>query len=204
MIARGKLRLPLLLAVCLWALVWIGPYIIHGQQTVVTVIELSSCALFVALIWFDRRRSDWKVLLCVFFAAFAIPYFVRGDIVSVVQGGLCLWVGYWWFRYARGDDSQTLKVTRVKADGLAGVVKYDAMQLSTVSVEECSEDWIQQFSHVKTDSGGRFALPRRDGQVHYVRVSSPEARTVHLRVELTPDARPLTVRLKRRRASVFQ
>ena len=94
-------------------------------------------------------------------------------------------------------------MTRVKAAELAGVVKYDSVHLAGVSVEECSEDWTQQFSQVKTDAEGRFALPSREGAVHYVRVSRPEAGTVHLRVELTPEARPLRVRLKRRRISLL-
>ncbi len=198
-----RLRLPMFLAVCLWAFIWIGPYVYRGRHGVVTAIELLSCALFVALFWFDRRSDYWKVLFCVFFAAFAIPYFISGDVVSIAQGGLCLWVGYWWFRYGREAGAQRPKVTRVKATDLAGVVKYHSMQIPGVSVEECSEDWTQQISQVKTDGEGRFALPRSDGSVHYLRVSRPEAGTVHLRVELAPNARPLMVRLKSRRASVF-
>jgi hypothetical protein len=72
-----------------------------------------------------------------------------------------------------------------------------------VSVEECTEDWTQQVSQVKTDDDGRFELPLSDGQVHFLRVSRPGAGTVHLRVELVPKARPLEVRLKPRRTSPF-
>ena len=203
MVALGRLRLPMILAVCLWAFVWIGPYVFQGRRAVVTGIELLSCALFVALFWFDRRSDYWKVLFCVFFIAFAIPHFVHGDIVSMAQGGLCLLVGYWWFRYGRESEAETLKLTRVKAVDLAGVAECDSKRLSGVCVEECSEDWTQQFSQVKTDDDGRFALPRTEGTVHYVRVSRPEAGTIHLRVEITPKARPLLVRLKRRRSSPF-
>jgi len=170
---------------------------------VVTGIELLSCALFVALFWIDRRSGYWKVLFCVFFIAFAIPHFLHGDIVSTAQGLLCLLIGYWWFRYGKEPGAASLKVTSVKAVDLTGIAEYDARTLAGVCVEECSEDWTQQFSQVKTDAEGHFALPIREGTVHYVRVSRPEAGTVHLRVELTPEARPLRVRLKRRRIGLL-
>jgi hypothetical protein len=197
--AFGKLRLPMILAVCLWAFVWIGPYVLQGRRSAVTAIELLSCALFVALLWFDRRSDYWKVLFCVFFIAFAIPHFVHGDIVAMAQGALCLLVGGWWLWYGREPGAATLKVTRVKAVELAGVAEYGSARLSGVCVEECSEDWTQQFSQVKTGEDGRFALPARAGSVHFVRVSRPEAGTIHLRVELAPKAKPLLVRLKPRR-----
>ena len=193
----------MVLAVCLWAFVWIGPYMFRGRPAVITGIELLACALFVALFWHDRRSDYWKVLFCVFFVAFAIPHFVNGDVVSMAQGALCLLVGYWWFRYGREPGAPALKVTRVKAAGLAGVAEYDSKRVAGLCVEECSEDWTQQFSQVKTDGDGSFALPRREGTVHYVRVSRPEAGTVHLRVELSPKARPLRVSLKRRRTRLF-
>ncbi|HEY1203636.1 MAG TPA: hypothetical protein VGF05_03005 [Bryobacteraceae bacterium] len=193
----------MILAVCLWAFVWVGPYVFQGRHGAVAGIELLSCALFVALFWTDRRSDYWKVLFCVFFVAFAIPHFVHGDIVSMAQGGLCLLVGYWWFRYGKEPDPDTLIVTRVKAADLAGVAEYDSARLSGVCVEECSEDWTQQFSQVKTDEDGRFALPHSEGTVHFVRVSRPEAGTIHLRVELTPKAKPLLVRLRRRQVSPF-
>ncbi|HXN48121.1 MAG TPA: hypothetical protein VN893_15845 [Bryobacteraceae bacterium] len=193
----------MVLAVCLWAFVWVGPYVLRGRASVVTGIELLSCALFVALFWIDRRSGYWKVLFCVFFIAFAIPHFLHGDIISMAQGGLCLLIGYWWFRYGKDPGTASLKVTSVKAVDLTGIAEYDARTLAGVCVEECSEDWTQQFSQVKTDAEGRFALPSREGAVHYVRVSRPEAGTVHLRVELTPEARPLRVRLKRRRISLL-
>jgi len=177
----------MVLAVCLWAFVWVGPYVLRGRQSMVTAIELLSCALFVAL----------------FFISFAIPLFVHGDFVSMAQGLLCLLIGYWWFRYGKDPGTAVLKVTSVKAADLTGVAEYDTRTLAGVCVEECSEDWTQQFSQVKTDAEGRFALPSREGTVHYVRVSRPEAGTIHLRVELTPEARPLRVRLKRRRIGLL-
>jgi hypothetical protein len=191
----------MVLAVCLWAFVWIGPYIFRGR--LVVVIELLSCALFIALLWVDRQHGYWRVLLSVFVAAFAIPFFLRGDLVSVAQGGVCLFVGYWWFRYGRNAGAETLKVTNVKASDLAGVVEYDERHLAGVSVEECTEDWTQRISLVQTDAQGRFSLPHGDAAVHYVRVSRSEAGTVHLRVELSANARPLLVQLRPRRASVF-
>ena len=191
----------MVLAVCLWAFVWIGPYVFRGR--LVVVIELLACSLFTALLWVDRQHSYWKVLLIVFFAAFAIPYFLRGDLVSMAQGGLCLFVGYWWFRYGRGAGTETLKVTSIKASDLAGVVEYDARHLAGVSVEECTEDWTQRISLVQTDAEGRFALPHEDAPVHYLRISRSEAGTVHLRVELSASARPLLVQLRPRRASIF-
>ncbi len=203
MVAFDRLRLPMVLAVCLWAFIWVGPYLFQGRRAVVTGIELLSCALFVVLIWLERRSDYWKVLFCVFFIAFAIPHFVHGDAVSMAQGGLCLCIGAWWFWYGRDSGSGTLKVTRVKAADLAGVAECDSKRVSGVCVEECSEDWNQQLSQVKTDDDGRFALPRTEGAVHFVRVSRPEAGTIHLRVELTPEARPLLVRLKRRRTRAF-
>jgi hypothetical protein len=193
----------MVLAVCLWAFVWIGPYVFQGRRAVITGIELLCCGLFVALFWYDRRSGYWKVLFCVFFVAFAIPHFVHGDVVSMAQGILCLRVGYWWFRYGRDPGTPALKVTRVKAADLAGVAEYNSTRLAGVSVEECSEDWTQQFSQVKTGEDGCFALPPREGTVHFIRVSRPEAGTVHLRVELSPEARPLRVRLKRRRFPRF-
>ncbi len=193
----------MVLAVCLWAFVWVGPYVLRGRASVVTGIELLSCALFVALFWIDRRSGYWKVLFCVFFIAFAIPHFLHGDIVSMAQGLLCLLIGYWWFRYGKDPGNASLKVTSVKAVDLTGIAEYDARTFAGVCVEECSEDWTQQFSQVKTDAEGRFALPSRGGTVHYVRVSQPEAGTIHLRVELTPEARPLRVRLKRRRIGLM-
>jgi len=193
----------MVLAVCLWAFVWVGPYVLRGRQSMVTAIELLSCALFVALFWLDRRSGYWKVLFCVFFISFAIPLFVHGDFVSMAQGLLCLLIGYWWFRYGKDPGTAVLKVTSVKAADLTGVAEYDTRTLAGVCVEECSEDWTQQFSQVKTDAEGRFALPSREGTVHYVRVSRPEAGTIHLRVELTPEARPLRVRLKRRRIGLL-
>jgi hypothetical protein len=39
--------------------------------------------------------------------------------------------------------------------------------------------------------------------VHFVRVSRPEAGTVHLRVELSPETQPLRIRLKRRWIHMF-
>jgi hypothetical protein len=47
------------------------------------------------------------------------------------------------------------------------MVEYDSMHFSGMRVEECSADWIQQVSEVKTDDYGRFALPPRDGPVHH-------------------------------------
>jgi hypothetical protein len=194
----------MVLAVCLWGAVWIGPYVFRGRQEVVTGIELVACALFVALFWFDRKKDYWKVLFCVFFIAFAIPHFMNGDAVSMAQGGVCLLVGYWWFRYGRNDDTPALKVTRVKAVDLTGVAEYDSARLPGVCLEECSEDWTQQFSQVKTDGDGRFALPHREGAVHYVRVSRIGATTLHLRVELAAKARPLLVRLEPKRNQAFE
>ena len=90
-----------------------------------------------------------------------------------------------------------LKVTRVQAPELAGVVEYDSLRFSAMRVEECSDDWKQQLSQVTTDENGRFTLPHvSDDLVHCVRVSLHGAKTVHLYVELSADARPLLVRLK--------
>jgi hypothetical protein len=189
----------MIVAVCLWAFVWIGPYIFQGRRTVVAGIELLCCALFVALFWIDRRNDYWKVLFSVFFVAFAIPHFVHGDLVSMAQGLLCLLVGYWWFRYGKQPDEDKLHVTSVKADSLAGIAECDSRRIAGVSVEECSEDWTRQLSQTKTGDDGRFALPASEGTVHFVRVSRPEAGTVHLRVEIVPKARPLRIRLKRRK-----
>jgi hypothetical protein len=194
----------MLLAVCLWAFIWVAPYVFLGRRSVITAIELLSCALFIALFWLDRRNNDWKVLLCVFFAVFAIPHFFQRDIVSMAQGLVCLWVGYWGLRFTRDSDVQMVKVDRVKATELAGVVEYDSQHVPGACVEECSGDWLQQFSQVRTDDDGRFALPPRDAPFHHVRVSWREAKTAHLLVEINPKARPLLVRLKRLRASAFQ
>lgn len=103
-----------------------------------------------------------------------------------------LLLGYFWLE----DLLPKSRVTRVKAPALSGVVEYDSMHFSGMIVEECAPDWIQQFAEVKTGDDGRFALPPRDGPVHYVRVSWPGTGTVHLKVELAPGARPLLVRLK--------
>jgi hypothetical protein len=84
------------------------------------------------------------------------------------------------------------------------VAEYDSARLPGVCLEECSEDWTQQFSQVKTDGDGRFALPHREGAVHYVRVSRIGATTLHLRVELAAKARPLLVRLEPKRNQAFE
>ena len=126
----------MVLAVCLWAFVWVGPYVLRGREAVVTGIELLSCALFVALFWIDRRSGYWKVLFCVFFIAFAIPHFLHGDIISMAQGGLCLLIGYWWFRYGKEPGTAALKVTSVKAADLTGIAEYDTKRLPGVCTTE--------------------------------------------------------------------
>jgi hypothetical protein len=92
-----------------------------------------------------------------------------------------------------------IKVVSVKAADLTGVVEYDSMHFSGMRVEECSDDWAQQLSEVKTDDDGRFALPHiSDDPTHWVRVSWPGTERVHLRVELSPGAPPLHVCLNYR------
>ncbi len=108
MIAPKKLRLPIILAICLWAIIWVAAsYMSHGRRLVVTGMELVACGLFVALFWFDRKMDYWKVVLFIFVAAFAIPHFFHGDAVFVAEGSLCLWAAYYWSRLARheGDKS---------------------------------------------------------------------------------------------------
>jgi len=90
-----------------------------------------------------------------------------------------------------------ISVAWVKAPDLAGTVEYDSMHFSGMRVEECTADWATQLSEVKTDDNGYFALPSTsDDPVHWVRFSWPGTETVHLRVELSPTAQPLLVRLK--------
>ncbi len=92
-----------------------------------------------------------------------------------------------------------IKLVWVQAADLAGVVEYDSMHFAGVRVEECSDDWAQQLSEVKTDDNGRFTLPRiSDDPTHWVRVSWPGTRMVYLRVELSPGAPPLHIHLKYR------
>ncbi len=89
-----------------------------------------------------------------------------------------------------------IRTTRVKSPDLSGVVEYDSMRFPSMKVEECSADWAP-LSEAKTDDDGYFALPpATEGPVHFVRVSWPGAKTAHLHVELSPDARPLLIRLK--------
>jgi len=96
------------------------------------------------------------------------------------------------------------RAVRVKAPDLAGVVEYDSMHFSGMCVEEYAEDWETRLSQVKTDGEGRFALPRiSDGPGHCVRVSWPGTQTVHLQLEISPDARPLLVRLKPRKPTAY-
>ncbi|HEY1220863.1 MAG: hypothetical protein ABSE42_10915 [Bryobacteraceae bacterium] len=97
-----------------------------------------------------------------------------------------------------------IKTACVKAADLAGVVEYESMHLPGIRVEECAADWVTQVSQVKTDDDGRFALPHTsDGSSHWVRVSWPGTETVHLQVELDPDAQPLLVRLKYRKPRAY-
>ena len=78
------------------------------------------------------------------------------------------------------------------------------MHFSGMSVEEYTEDWGTQLSLVKTDGDGRFALPRiSDGPDHWVRVSWPGTETVHLQVEISPEAQPLLIRLKPRKPTAY-
>lgn len=106
-----------------------------------------------------------------------------------------------WARVRAEVEAQRLipKIVWVQAAELAGVVEYDSMHFAGMRVEECSDDWVQQISEVKTDDDGHFALPRiSDDPTHWVRISWPGTHTVHLRVDLSPDAPPLHVRLKYR------
>ena len=174
---------------------------------------LLSAALLAYWVWFEGWRRFLRETVPLFVIVFAIFTIAHRVIGWSDQGfvGLFWYVLLWmaallvhglYLKLIGADDTGDRPSTalRVKAAELAGVVEYDTMRLSGIHVEELAADWVQQLSEAKTDENGRFALPvESSAPVHWVRVSWPGTETVHLQVELSPDAQPLLVRLKPRK-----
>jgi hypothetical protein len=82
------------------------------------------------------------------------------------------------------------------ASHLGGSVQYDSMKVSDALVEECTPDWKQPLSSVKTNASGFFELPSKGaGAVHNLRVTWSKTSSARLRVQIVPDAPPLVVEL---------
>lgn len=197
-----KTRVPLIAGACLWAVAWVGVTYGLRQQLALRVAGQVLLALAVVATWISSRRLlHDRVLALTWFGtvigAVTLGYLRSRDWWSLLLDAWCTWV--MWRYIIRVKDAQggPIRVNAVHSAGLAGTVEYESMRFSGVLVEECSPDWTQKLSEVKTDSGGGFALPYVcDAPVHYVRVSLPGTRTVHLGVTISPAAEPLLIRLK--------
>ena len=194
------------MAACLWATASITVSYTLRQHSVPTRIgsEILLAGAGLALwIWFRRKNHDPIVGLTWFgivMGVIMISSWITGDWASILIGVWYIWVVREYIIDAAidaADRERQIRARCVHATGLTGTVEYDSMHFSGVLVEECSSDWTKQFSQVKTDDSGGFVLPHAsDGPVHYIRVSWPGTRAVHLRVETFADAQPLLVRLK--------
>ncbi len=195
-------RSTFIVAACLWATASIAVIYTLRQHSVPARIgsEILLAGAGLALwIWSRRKNHDPIVGLTWFgivMGVIMISSWITRDWASILIGVWYIWVVRENIIDAADTEGQ-IRPASVHATELTGTVEYDSMHFSGVLVEECSSDWTTQFSQVKTDDSGRFALPHAsDGPVHYIRVSWPGTRAVHLRVETSAGAQPLLVRLR--------
>src|SRR5437667_3634283 len=195
-------RSTFIVAACLWATASIAVSYTLRQHSVPARIGseiLLAGAGLAFWIWSRRKNHDPIVGLTWFgivMGVIMISSWITRDWASILIGVWYIWVVREYIIDAADTEGQ-IRPASVHATELTGTVEYDSMHFSGVLVEECSSDWTKQFSLVKTDDSGRFALPHAsNGPVHYIKVSWPGTRAVHLCVETFADAQPLLVRLK--------
>jgi len=195
-------RSTFIVAACLWATASITVSYTLRQHSLPTRIgsEILLAEAGLGLWIWSRRKNHDPIMGLTWFGIVMgvtmISSWITGDWASILIGVWYIWVVREYIIDA-ADRERQIRARCVHATGLTGTVEYDSMHFSGVLVEECSSDWTKQFSQVKTDASGGFALPHAsDGPVHYIRVSWPGTRAVHLRVETFADAQPLLVRLK--------
>jgi hypothetical protein len=129
-----------------------------------------------------------------------IASWMSGGWWSVLFDAWFVWEAWSYFADTSGMEDGQIRAVSVYAKGLAGKVEYDSMHFSGIVVEEYSSDWTQRFSQVKTDDEGRFSLPHTTrGPLHYIKISWPGTKAVHLRVEIAADSQPVAVHLKPRK-----
>jgi len=162
-------------------------------------LYLFMAAILLAVVWVVLVKflnHNWRVFVDAWRSR--PSSIVRVVFAALIAGCWRIIVDVWHMRPTLPrHQGPWIRATRVRASDLAGVVEYDSQHFSTMRVEECSDDWMQQLSQVTTDANGHFALPRTsDDSVHCVRVSWPGAKTAHLYVEVSVDAQPLLVRLE--------
>ena len=196
-----------LLVVVLGALSCIGAsYWLRSQPIPMIGILVLITGTTLILLYPREGRAFWTEFVSLFafsatLSAIPMRWFEAALLFSIVCTIVSVTIFAIWLTWRHRPRPMPphwrIKVTRVQAPELAGVVEYDSLRFSAMRVEECSDDWTRQLSQVTTDENGRFTLPHiSDDLVHCVRVSLHGAQTVHLYVELSADARPLLVRLK--------
>ncbi len=205
-----QLRCLLMAGVCVHAtaLVWVmATY--HGRLVPVSIlVGLLGFVLLGALLWLDRRSYDAALsrpALCIWWAALGIGFWLTGHKASaLVCAVLCMRDSYEWLTVGKGSETSMVRVARIEAPELAGVVERDSLAVPSVLVEECSPDWHRILSEIRTDDRGRFTLATDGGSVRYLRFSSSGTRMpLHFRVQLSPYAAPLVIRLKPRTPHAF-
>ena len=143
-----------------------------------------------------RRPADavvkW-ISLGIVAVGLILAHWIHGDWWALL---LDLGVGIPSWRFLVPEDAEG-RVVAVRSPELAGTVEYESIHFRDVLIEECSPEWGQLLSQTRTDENGRFRLSTQSGAVHrYIKVSWPGTRPVQLRVELSPSAAPLVIRLK--------
>lgn len=161
MIPSRRQRLWTIIAVCVCgACVAVAPYAVRPWKWVAIAVFVLPFGVIFWLIWRARKTTDRHVLLSIACVALALNSIASGD---PMPGCLWLLIGLGWFWLAWNSNAPPLRAPRVKASELSGMMEYESMHFAGMRVEECSTDWRQQLSEVKTDGDGRFALPPLPG-----------------------------------------
>src|SRR5437667_735591 len=175
-------RSTFIVAACLWATASITVSYTLRQRSVPTRIgsEILLAGAGLALWIWSRRKNHDPIMGLTWFGivmgVIMISSWITGDWASILIGVWYIWVVREYIIDAADREGQ-IRARSVHATGLTGTVEYDLMHFSGVLVEECSSDWTKQFSLVKTDDSGRFALPHAyNGAGHYIEDCLPCAR----------------------------
>jgi hypothetical protein len=170
---------------------------IHGYVIFSAFLALGAIAI--PLVFWRRLREHLAAVATVVCALFGVQVIVfrltyrEGPLVAL--SGLTFAVSA---LVAGGRIAMAIKDRphRAIASHLEGIVEHDSTRVSGALVEECSPDWKEQLSSVKTDENGRFILPESTtGPVHFLRVTWAYGRSLRIRVHIKPDAPLLTVQM---------
>jgi len=199
---RVNMRNTFIASASVWAIAVVATAYVQRQQPVATRIStnvLLSVVGLVLWIWTQRRQPNDLTLRLAWFgvvtSVIIVSSLVVRDWVSIVT---VIWY-VWAIRDSIVDtaDGEHVRAGTAKAPELGGTVEYDSMHFSGVLIEEYSSNWARRICQAKTDDDGRFKLPQtKEDPTHCIKVSWPGTRAVYLRVQISPDAKPLLIRLK--------